>query len=150
MSYWAKPRYLELNEYGIVYNRETLKETLDNSNEQEEYFDYLEFVRPISNLIRYARPFYEKCEYLGNIKVTAQLQPVYMKKIGGSRADISVKRRQCLDSQVSASTQCLAQDLMEGKEIDVVDKLVEQLFWAFNFHDSTQRRELLKRFYSNG
>ena len=150
--------YSELNEYGIVYNRKTLyKETPDNSNEQEGYFHYRQFLIPINELIQYARSFYEKCEYLGNIKIKAQLQQVYMEKLGFYRSGENpsrmefepIKRQQCLDSQVLASTQCLAQDLMEGEEfIEVVDKLVEQLFWAFNVHDSTQRRGLLERFYS--
>ena len=150
--------YSELNEYGIVYNRKTLyKETPDNSNEQEGYFHYQQFLIPINELIQYARSFYEKCEYLGNIKIKAQLQQVYMEKLGFYRSGENpsrmefepIKRQQCLDSQVLASTQCLAQDLMEGEEfIEVVDKLVEQLFWAFNVHDSTQRRGLLERFYS--
>lgn len=151
--------YSELNEYGIVYNRKTLfKETPEDSNEQEGYFHYLQFVRPINELIQYARSFYEKCEYLGNIKVTAQVQPVYMEKLGVSRTGDGfsiielepIERQQCLDSQVSASAQCLAQDLMEEEFIEVVDKLVEQLFWAFNVHDSTHRRELLEHFYSRG
>ena len=151
--------YSELNEYGIVYNRKTLfKETPEDSNKQEGYFHYLQFVRPIDELIQYARSFYEKCEYLGNIKVTAQVQPVYMERLGFSRTGDgfsiieleSIERQQCLDSQVSASTQCFAQDLIEGDEFEVVDKLTEQLFWAFNVHDSTQRRGLLERFYSRG
>ena len=149
--------YSELNEYGFVYNRKTLFEKIPkHSDEQEGYFHYRQFLLPVNELIRYARSLYEKCGYLGNIEITAQLKQVYMRKLGFrgsdegvSSADFeSIERQECLDSQVSASTQCLAQDLMEEEFIEVVDKLVEQLFWAFNVHNSTQRRGLLKRFYS--
>ena len=149
--------YSELNEYGFVYRREALFEEIPkHSDEQEGYFHYRQFLLPVNELIRYARSLYEKCGYFGNIEITAQLEQVYMRKLGFrgsdegvSSADFeSIERQECLDSQVSASTQCLAQDLMEEEFIEVVDKLVEQLFWAFNVHDSTQRRGLLKRFYS--
>ena len=62
----------------------------------------------------------------------------------------SIERQQCLDSQVLASTQCLAHDLIEGEAFEEIDKLVEQLFWAFNVDNPTQRKELLERFYSRG
>lgn len=147
--------YLELNEYGIVYNRKKLyKETPKHSNEQDGYLHYRQFVRPINDLIQYARSFYGKCEYLGNIEITVQLQQVYMETLGFHRSDEDFfdfkfeprKRQHCLDSEVSASTQCLAQNLMEREEfIEVVDRLLEQLFWAFNVDDATLRRELVER-----
>ena len=148
--------YSELNEYGFVYRRETLFEEIPkHSDEQEGYFHYRQFLLPVNELIRYARSLYEKCGYLGNIEITVQLEQVYMRKLGfrGSAEGVSsadfesIERQECLDSQVSASTQCLAQDLMEDEFIEVVDKLVEQLFWAFNVDNSTQRRMLVERFF---
>ena len=139
--------YSELNEYGFVYRRKTLyRDTVAYGNEQRECLHYQQFITTIKELIQEVQSFYKKCGYLGSIEITAQLQHVHMEKLGfygpgGSSSIIdfqSIERQQCLDSQVSASAQCLAQDLMEGEEfIEVVDKLAEQLFWAFNVPDST-------------
>ena len=147
--------YWELNEYGIVYHKKTLyKEPVEPYNEPEECLHYRQFVRTIGELIKDAQSFYEKCGYLGNIEITVRLQQVFREKLGFYRLDDdsspiefdAIKRQQCLDSQVSASTQCLARNLVEREEfIKVVDKLVGQLFWAFNVDDPTRRRELVKR-----
>ena len=147
--------YWELNEYGIVYRRTTLyKETAKRSNEQEECLHYRQFVSTISELIQNARPFYEKCGYLGNIEITVRLQQVLGEKIrfyglddGPSYIEFdSIKRQQCLNSQVSTSAQCLARNLVKKeKVIEVVDELAGQLLWAFNVDDSTVRRGLIER-----
>ena len=151
--------YSELNEYGFVYRRETLyRKTVTYGNEQKECLDYRQFLTTIKDLITEAESFYKECGYLGNIEITAQLQHVCMEKLGfygleGSPSIIefqSIDRQQCLDSQVLASAQCLAHDLIEGEAFEEIDKLVEQLFWAFNFHNPTRRRALLDRFYSRG
>ena len=56
----------------------------------------------------------------------------------------SIKRQQCLDSQVLASTQCLPIDLMKKEKfIGIVDQLAGQLPWAFNIDDLTERKELV-------
>ena len=151
--------YSELNEYGFVYRRETLyREIVSYGNEQQECLNYRQFIRTIKELIQETQSFYTECGYLGNIEITVQLQHVRMEKLGfyeqGESPSIikfqSIERQQCWDSQVSASAQCLAQDLIDGEAFKVVDKLVEQLFWAFNFDNPTQRRKLLDRFYSRG
>ena len=149
--------YSELNEYGFVYRRKILyRETVAYGNEQKECLYYRQFITTVKGLIQESQSFYKECGYLGNIEITAQLQHVRMEKLGfygqgGSSSIIDfelIERQQCLDWQVSASTQCLAQDLIEGEAFEVVDKLVAQLFWAFNADNPTQRRGLLERFYS--
>ena len=56
----------------------------------------------------------------------------------------SIKRQECLDSQVLVSTQCLPRDLMEREKfIGVVDQLAGQLLWAFNIDNPTERKELV-------
>ena len=70
--------YWELNEYGFVYHREKLSEqTAEFSNEQEECLHYRQFVSKIGELIKEAQSFYEKCGYLGNIKIIVRLQQVF-------------------------------------------------------------------------
>ena len=141
--------YWELNEYGIVYHRRTLyKEIAKRSNEQEEYLHYQQFVSTISELIQDARSVYEKCGYLGNIESTVRLQQVLGEKLGfyrlgDGRSYIefdSIKRQQCLNSQVSTSVQCLARNLVKEEKItEVVNELAGQLLWAFNIDSTTVR-----------
>ena len=151
--------YAELNEYGFVYRRKTLyRETVAYGRERKECLGYRQFLTTIKDLITEAESFYKECGYLGNIEITVQLQHVRLEKLGfyeqgGSSSIIefqSIDRQQCLDSQVLASAQCLAHDLIEGEAFEEIDKLIEQLFWAFNFDNPTRRRALLDRFYSRG
>ena len=147
--------YWELNEYGFVYHREKLsKQTAEYFDEQEECLHYRQLVKTIGELIKEAQSFYEKCGYLGNIKITVRLQQVFEEKLGFyesndylSRIEFDlIKRQQCLDSHVSASTQSLARDLeKEEKLIETADELVGQLLWAFNVDDAARRRELVER-----
>ena len=147
--------YWELNEYGIVYHIRTLyKRPVEFDNKQEECLHFRRFVLAIGELINYARSFYEKCGYLGNIEITVQLQQVLNEKLGVYGLEDylsyiefdSIKRQKCLDSQVSASTQCVARDLVERERfIEVVDELAGQLLWAFNVDNPTRRRELVER-----
>ena len=65
----------EFNEYGIAYYRTPLSES-----EVEQAIEYGQFIFPIKFLIKDSQKFYKKCEYLGNIEVTAQLQQVFEKK----------------------------------------------------------------------
>ena len=148
--------YWELNEYGIVYHRATLDRRTSTfaSKETEDYLDFRQIVSTIGELIQKAQSFYERCEYLGNIEIKMQLREVFGKKLGfdGSYNETSlkkfdsIKRQQCLDSQVLASTQCFPIDLMEREKfIGIVDQLAGQLLWAFNIDNPMERKELVKR-----
>ncbi len=148
--------YWELNEYGIVYHRVELwrqKSTFANK-ETEDYLDFRQIVSTIGELIQKAQSFYERCEYLGNIEIKMQLREVFGKKLGldGSYNETSykkfasIKRQQCVDSQILVSTQCLPRDLMEREKfIGIVDRLVGQLLWAFNIDNPTERKVLVGR-----
>ena len=147
--------YWELNKYGIVYHRATLdRRTSTFAREAEEHLDFRQFVATIGELIQKAQSFYERCEYLGNIEITVQSREVFGEKLrlDGSYNETSrkkfdsIKRQQCLDSQVLASTQCFPIDLMEREKfIGIVDQLAGQLLWAFNIDNPTERKELVGR-----
>ena len=148
--------YWELNEYGIVYHKVELcrvKSTFART-ETEEHLDFRQIVSTIGELIEKTQSFYKKCEYLGNIEIAVQLREVFGEKLGfyelydkPSRVKFdSIKRQQCLDSQVLASTQCLPIDLMKREKfIGIVDRLAGQLLWAFNIDDLTESKELVRR-----
>ena len=141
--------YCELNEYGIVYHSRALtKVTLPYINHEEKYLHSQEFVSTIGESIKRASSFYEKCEYFGNIEITAQLRHVFDEKLRFSEHQHPSEMGQSIDSEVLASTQCLPRDLVEREKfIDVVDELAGQLLWSFDIDDSKATRELVGRFF---
>ena len=104
--------------------------------------NYCDFIRTIRFLIYQAKMLYEKCEYVGNIEVSAKLQNViliqlydpddrllYAQKITEHIPDGPV----CSDAEVSASTQCMPRDFNNTDSlINIAEELVHQLLWAFN------------------
>ena len=134
ISCFSEERFLDLNEYGIVCYGVIL-----SSPAQE--IDYDIFLWEMKYLINHARNLYEKCEYIGNIKVTARLGNVFGKKLvdrenrgdGWRITDNIDAEPKCFDSEVLASKQCLSRDLKSKEERkDIVEELVAQLLWAFN------------------
>ena len=133
-----RPReYLEFNEYGIVLHRVGM---FIYEQEKIDYtIDYTQFISHINDSIYRTRPLYERCEYLGNIEVTAQLQEVMGIELIDSdnpvygRITDNIRDTRCLDREVFASKQCLSRDL-ENKEKrkNIVEELICQLLWAFN------------------
>ena len=131
----TREEYLELNEYGIVYHNIPL------SNSYAQEIDYTRFLSHINDSIVKIRDLYKKCEYLGNIEVTARLQDVLEKQLMDPDGEYSGRLSigtisggtKCYDTEVVASNQCLARDLEnEEKRKDIVEELVCQLLWAFN------------------
>ena len=138
--------YRQLNEYGIVYQRFVLrKELLHSITGGGEYITFNQFVRKIGELIRLAQFFYEKCEYSGNIKVTAQLREVLDEKLmySGHESADQIGQQQSADPEISVSAQYLPRELIkEEKFMNVVDEFAGQLLWAFNVNvDDHERRE---------
>ena len=143
--------YLELNEYGIIYNRSALiressRIPVDGNN--GTYLIFAEFVWKIGALINQRRFFYEKCGYSGNIEVTAQLRQIFGEKIKyGDESRYQIEEQRSADSEVSASTQYLPRDLVKREKfIEVIDELAGQLLWAFNVHvsDPQNRRDMVE------
>lgn len=148
--------YWELNEYGIVYQREELRKIDGPLAEEEEWCDFWQFVRAIGKLIKVATSFYKECGYLGNVEITVQLRQVFDAKLlfyktyrDALNAYIKSdekERQRCLDSQVLASVQSLPQDLVDQEKfIDAVDELTDPLLWAFNIIvNSEGKRKLIE------
>ena len=131
--------YIELNEYGIIYRR-TVLSIYENDHNQER-MDCGQLFFLIKDLIKWAVDLYKKCEYLGNIKISIQLQEIldrilsdlsgrsYREEITGSL----INNPACFDTEVSSSIECLAHDLEnEDKRNAIVEELMCQLLWAFN------------------
>ena len=145
--------YREFNEYGIAYYRTELI-----VDEVEQGIEYGQILLPIKFLIKDAEKLYTKCEYLGNIEVTAQLRQVFEEKLYDAKRTVSGRSEnitdgvlpepECFDSTVSASKQCLLRDFQDPEKLtDIVEELVLPLLWAFNIptDDSWKREQIRTR-----
>ena len=134
VSHIRSDEYLELNEYGIVLHR------IELSFSEQREIDYTQFIYHINDSILRVRNLFYKCEYLGNIEVTARLQNVLRKELidpdripYGRDITYNIGDTKCLDAEVFASKQCLSRDLEhEENRKDLVEDLICQLLWAFN------------------
>ena len=134
--------YTEFNEYGIIYRKAMLSIYKDSYTDKER-MDCAQFFFHIKDVIKYAVDLYGKCEYLGNIKISIQLQEVLGWILSdGSGRSYSYReeitgyldaKTECFNTEVSASIECLARDLEnEDKRNAIVEELMCPLFWAFN------------------
>ena len=132
--------YIEFNEYGIIY-RKAMLSIYKDSYTDEERMDCDQFFFHIKDVIKYAVDLYGKCEYLGNIKISIQLQKVLGRILSdGSSQHYGEEitgnldaKTECFNTEVSASIECLARDLEhEDKRNAIVEELMCPLFWAFN------------------
>ena len=133
---------LELNDHGIVYYRQDVQFGVE-----EKHIFLSRIAWAIGFAIKYARSLYKKCEFLGELEITAQLREVFGEKLRfhESQRHHEWRRQQSLDSEIPASIQCLPRDLVEKeKNIDLVDDLAGQLLWAFNIDSPEKRRELIE------
>lgn len=135
--------YLELNDHGIAYYRGNLL----RSEREGEPFTFPYIVGRIGSTIRYAKSLYEKCGYLGNLEVRVELHRVSGEKFlyYEDRPHYSQQTRECVDSDILASTQCLPPDLIERKKlINLVEELANQLLWAFDVDEPVISRKLVR------
>lgn len=143
-------RYVELNEYGIVYLRANLEpETGERSYEKQLYFTH--FLTGISRLIGHAKRFYAQCEYMGNIEFTAQLRQVFGTELVRTRSlGLPPGSLKCADSEVATSTQCLSRDFVKRERLmDIVEELAEEILWAFNTAKPQKIREKIEEGVKN-
>ena len=147
-----KDDYIELNEYGIIY-RKAMLSIYDNYG--HERIDCYQFFSHIRDVIKHAVGLYGKCEYLGNIKISIQLQKVLGRILSDDsgqryREEITYNlnaKTECFDTEVSASIECLARDLEnKDKRNVIVEELMCPLLWAFNIPvDNPYVKEKVKK-----
>ena len=139
--------YIEFNEYGIIY-RKAMLSIYNNSGQVR--IDCYQFFSHIKDVIEYAVDLYGRCEYLGNIKISIQLQKVSDRVLSdldsgyGERITDNLSAEpKSFGAEVSASIECLARDLEnKDKRNAIVEELMCPLFWAFNVPvDKPQIRE---------
>ena len=137
--------FWELNEYGIVYQREWVEPEPLTKNEvdhKELYLPGCDILNQIHEFIRAARGFYQRCKYSDNIEIVAGLRQVYgqklkFKSVSSDREDAKI--RESTQSEILASAQCLPQTLQEVNEFErVLFGVSDQIVGAFN-QQSSQR-----------
>ena len=137
--------FWELNEYGIIYNREwVIPETLtkNEGDSTELYLPSHDILTQICNFIRAAIGFYQRCRNADNIKIKVQLRQVYgqklkFKDLEFDRADATIRRSS--KSKISATMQCLPHNLKESVEFEkVLFRLADRLVQEFNQQQSSQ------------
>ena len=129
--------YIEFNEYGIIY-RKSMVSIYNNFG--QERIDCYQFFSHIKDVIEYAVDLYGRCEYLGNIKISIQLQKVSDRVLSDLDSGYGEQITENLSAEpksfgaeVSASIECLARDLEnKDKRNAIVEELMCPLFWAFN------------------
>ena len=124
--------YRELNEYGIVYQRTALEPRV--SQDGSVHLDFEGFLYRISECLSLARDFYKKCEYTGNIECTVRLREVFGLKLWFPHHPGSLRgSRECSDSDVSTSIQCLPQDFANSERlIEIVEGFASDILWRFD------------------
>ena len=133
---------LELNDHGIVYYRQDVQFGIE---EKHTFFSRIAWA--IGFAIKYARSLYERCEFLEELEITAQLREVFGESLRfyEAQCDNEWRWQQSLDSEILASIQCFPQDLVNReKNIDIVDDLTEQILWAFNVDNPAKEKELIE------
>lgn len=131
--------YLELNDHGIVYYRGNML----RSKRDEELLTFPYIIGRIGSTIKYARSLYKECDYLGNLEVKTELCQVSGKKL--MYYEDQPYSRECVDSDILASTQCLPHDLMKREQlIKAVQELADQLLWAFDVDEPAMSRKLVR------
>ena len=109
-------------------------------DEENRYLELKDLAENIYQLIAVAKDFYKRCQYSGIIQITAQLRHVLGERLmfGGEPHYSRIQRRQSLDTDISASIECCARDLIEfDTSASCIVKLVGQLLWGFNAIDNT-------------
>ena len=137
-------RNLELNEYGIVYYRTVLR-----PDEKRPIYVH-DFIEGIDGALDPAKKFYQACDNLGYIEVTAQLQNVYGKELakdfGPGGRILQNTKTICYNDTVLATTsqRYLSRDIVNPvHQRTIFEDLTMQLLWAFNI--PTDHEHIIQR-----
>ena len=156
--------YWELNEHGIIYLREKLHKSplkavhVPKDDEQNEYLTLRDFLKNHFYLIEVAKDFYQKCQYLGDVEITAKLREVRGERLmfGDEFRYNLIQTRQSLDSKISAFIKRCARDLIESEKADdVIVDLVGQLLLGFSvppgaWETTVRGKRRCVRYWRNG
>ena len=140
--------FWELNECGIIYHRKWVKPeplTQNEDKQKELYLASRDILTQIHHLIFAAREFYRRCQYSDNVEIVAQLRQVHGQRLkfkdilnDWDREDARI--RESKQSEISASIQCLPQNLQKADEYErVLFGVSDELVGSFNRQESNQQ-----------
>ncbi len=139
--------YWELNEYGIIYERESLKREPwrnlgnvgDDSRGARKYLDADEIAHRVFNFLMATKDLFLRCDYIGNIEITLRLRDVDKEtlKFRTDRDPYTLDERTSVESEVSARDQFLPHELNDSEKCTkTLIGLLSQMFWVFNVRES--------------
>ena len=139
--------YCEMNQYGIIYKRETLSRkpwrncgwSGDESRGSRKHLDGDGIASSVFDFLWLAKDLFLKCEYSGNIEISIRMREVDKEtlKFKADRHPGILEERQSVESEVAASDQCLPWDLRKAEAYtEIFIRLLGQLFWAFNVREN--------------
>lgn len=128
---WRNLNYQELNEYGVIYWREEWKRIALGGDATYAYLTVEKLLRMTCAYLQSAAHFYQHCEYLGDIEITARIRQVRGSNLRFE--DGMLQLGQAYDPGISASIRRFARELNDnGKAENAVMQLAEGLLWIFN------------------
>ena len=154
--------YWELNEYGIIYRRETLsrepwRNRVNIGNESSragKHLDADDVALRVFQFLWFTKDFFQKCEYFGNIEITIRMREIDKEtlKFKTDHHPGILEERQSVESEVAASDQCLPHDLNKAEAYTkIFIGLLTQLFWVFNVRENEgQWWDKWRKYYVEG
>jgi len=143
--------YEEINQYGVLYRTERFSLRHTKALESQElYLSGDDIASEINTFISKINSFYEKIPYSSVVKIIALLQQIHHVKLGiGDRYMDHLPPRfvhkSSIESHVSASSQCLPQDLLKRCDYaEVLFDLLNQLFEPFNVPNNGWRQSWME------
>ena len=139
--------YWELNEYGIIYERETLKREQwgnrggfgNETSRTGKHLDADDVALRVFQFLWFTKDFFQKCEYFGNIEITIRMREIDKEtlKFKTDHHPGILEERKSVESEVAASDQCLPHDLNKAEAYTkIFIGLLTQLFWVFNVREN--------------
>ena len=139
--------YCEINQYGIIYKRETLKRepwrnrgwSGNESRGLRKHLDGDSIASSVFDFLWLAKDLFLKCEYFGNIEITIRMREIDKEtlKFKTDHHPGILEERKSVESEVAASDQCLTHDLNKAEQYTLIFiGLLTQLFWVFNVREN--------------
>ncbi|MBI1930515.1 hypothetical protein HYR99_40505 [Candidatus Poribacteria bacterium] len=140
--------YIEVNQYGIAYYRESLhcEDSQSFAEGPKQFLQFPEFVYRTGALLKIAGGLYAHAMYFGNIHVSTRIDGVFEKCLRDHSSFNPFGRYQiCFDDTIFSET-IISGNLSESQQRqDCIIGLMGDILWAFNMQpDLENMRERIQ------
>ena len=124
----GKYDYFEINCYGFLYYNSSISKTQTNPS----FLKFPDIYKKIYNAIENALQIYKKSNYSGNIFIKTKISHASNESIIFSEDDdTDIANTKCFDNEIDISNISSTEELEKVKD-NFVDKITEEIVWAFN------------------